>query len=52
MRSGTVGRVAMCPVRWSGSAATEETSRLVPNDTYVLLDACAHFCIRRWVTYS
>ena len=31
-RSGTVGRVAMCPTEWDGWAATEDIIRVVPND--------------------
>ena len=31
-RSGTVGRVAMCPVEWEGWAATEDIIRVVPDE--------------------
>jgi hypothetical protein len=31
-RSGTVGRVAMCPAEWDGWAASEHILRIIPNE--------------------
>ena len=31
-RSGTVGRVTMCPVEWDGWPATEDIIRVIPNE--------------------